>query len=175
MRHTFPAVLFLALLAADRLPAQEEAGGAAGRSEWAFAQGYYDVLDGRSGAVDLRVEYRAGPRLWFLRPWAGLEMTTDGGSFVAGGLLFDLDLPARFFLTPSFGTGIYSNGGGKDLGSPFQFRSQVELAWQFDSGGRIGLSLGHLSNGSLGDRNPGTEVLSVVISVPDSESPDGDP
>ncbi|NKB19827.1 MAG: hypothetical protein GKS01_04700 [Alphaproteobacteria bacterium] len=69
-------------------------------------------------------------------------------------------------MTPSFAVGAYDDSKGKDLGHTIEFRSGVELAWRFDNQMRLGLTLYHLSNAGIGDRNPGTEVLSLGLSVP---------
>jgi hypothetical protein len=69
-------------------------------------------------------------------------------------------------LTPSFAAGYYDNGDGVDLGHEVEFRSSIELSYRFDNRTRLGVSFYHLSNASIGDTNPGTEVLSVVYSIP---------
>ena len=47
-----------------------------------------------------------------------------------------------------------------------EFRSSLELAYRFDNRARLGLSFYHLSNASLDDNNPGTEVFSLNYSIP---------
>ena len=47
-----------------------------------------------------------------------------------------------------------------------QFRSNVEGAYRFDNRARAGVAFYHLSNASLGNDNPGTEVLSVFYAHP---------
>lgn len=63
--------------------------------------------------------------------------------------------------------GIYLHGGNQDtnLGYWLQFRSGVELGYQFSDATKIGLAFHHLSNASLGKTNPGTETLSVHYRV----------
>ena len=43
-----------------------------------FAVGWYDFNLQDNDAIDLRVEYRAPTRLAFVRPFGGIELTTDG-------------------------------------------------------------------------------------------------
>jgi hypothetical protein len=45
-------------------------------------------------------------------------------------------------------------------------RSGIEVAYRFYERSRVGLALFHLSNGGLADKNPGTEVLALSLSVP---------
>lgn len=135
-----------------------------------FGIGYFDVLDDES-AADLRLEYRSGQDLWTenLHPWIGLEGTSEGSLWGGAGLLYDiaLDEEQSIYLTPSFGGGFYTKGGGDlDLDYPLQFRTQLELSYEFTSRDRIGVAVNHLSNAGLGDSNPGTEVLSVYWHVP---------
>ena len=63
--------------------------------------------------------------------------------------------------------GIYVKGGSaKKLGHWIEFRSMAELSYKLDSGARFGIAIYHLSNASLDDFNPGTEVISFSYTVP---------
>lgn len=133
-----------------------------------FSVGYYDIMDD-DGAMDFRVEYRPDFPLLLneLRPWVGAEVTSDLSIWAGGGILYDWNVAPNWYITPSFGVGVYDEGSSdKDLDYPIEFRSQLEAAYQFDSGQRAGVAFGHLSNASLGDDNPGTEVLSLYWHVP---------
>ena len=81
---------------------------------------------------------------------------------VYSGLRKDINVKSNFFITPSFAIGYYYQEISKDLGYDLEFRSQLELSYQFESMNRIALSLNHISNASLGEENPGVE--SMVIS-----------
>jgi hypothetical protein len=132
----------------------------------AFGVGYFDIIDGDEEAVDLRLEYRSGVRLWILKPWFGGEVTTDEAICGVAGLLVDLELSDRWILTPSAGLGLYYDGGGKDLGSTVEFRTQIEIARRFQTGSRLGFAFSHISNANLDDTNPGTEILSLYYAIP---------
>jgi hypothetical protein len=132
----------------------------------ALGMGYYDINLRDDEAADFRLEYRSDLALWIVRPWAGLEVTSDGAVYGLGGVLADIDLGPRFRLTPSIGAGLYHDGDGKDLGHAVEFRSQVELSYRFEGGRRLGLAFGHISNASLGDDNPGTEILTLYYMIP---------
>ena len=128
--------------------------------------GYYDILDNHD-AADFRIEYRPGtPIIWELRPWLGAEVTSDGGVYGAGGFLYDFHMGNNWLLTPSIGAGLYADGGGKDLGSTIEFRSMLELGYQFENASRVSAGFSHISNASIGDRNPGTEILSLYYHIP---------
>ncbi len=128
--------------------------------------GYYDIFD-EDEAADIRVEYRAGtPCLWEIKPFAAAHITTDGALYGLGGLYADFELSPEWTLTPSIGAGLYSDGDGKDLGHTIEFRSQLELGYNFQNGSRVSTGLAHISNASLGNRNPGTEILSLNYYFP---------
>ena len=137
------------------------------------AVGMFDVFDNaeRNVATDMRLEY--SPSSWALykhgiltvRPFFGAEFTTDGAVYGLGGLAFDMQY-YNWYVTPSFGGGAWHNGGGKDMGSAIEFRSQVETGYQFDNHARVGVSLSHISNGNIGDENPGAEQISVYYHHP---------
>jgi hypothetical protein len=128
--------------------------------------GYYDVGKDEN-AADFRVEYRWGEKIfWQLKPWIGAEGTTDGALYGLGGFLVDWEVSDHFIITPSVGAGLYSDGGGKDLGHAIEFRSQLEFGYHFTNNTRMGLAFGHISNASIGDKNPGTEILSLYYHLP---------
>ena len=128
--------------------------------------GWYDFNDNEE-AFDFRAEYRSGYKaLGFIKPWAGIEATTEQAIYGAVGILTDLYFGRRWVVTPSFGAGLYGDGSGKDLGHTIEFRSQIELGYRFDDRSRISLALGHISNAGLGDSNPGTEIATIYYHIP---------
>jgi len=58
-------------------------------------------------------------------------------------------------ITPSFAPGYYSYGSGKDLGSALEFKSEVQLSFDMSKTTELGMSYNHISNASIGDKNPG--------------------
>lgn len=127
--------------------------------------GYFDV-DGSHGAADFRLEYRSGQPFFFLKPWLGLEATSDGAVGAFAGVLVDIYLGERVVLTPSTGVGLWEHGSGKDLGSTIEFRSTIELAYRFDDRSRLGVAFGHISNAGIDSRNPGANIATVYYSLP---------
>ena len=57
--------------------------------------------------------------------------------------------------TPSFAPGYYSYGDGKDLGHPLEFKSEVQVTLGLGDSTYLGMSYNHISNASLGSKNPG--------------------
>lgn len=134
-----------------------------------FGIGYYDIFDSNDGgAADFRMEYRSGNQFfWKLKPWVGLEANNDGSIWAGGGVNADFMPAPNIYITPSFGAGLYAQGSSdKDLGSALEFRSQLEGGYELTNGHRVGLAISHISNASIGDSNPGTEILNVYYHVP---------
>ena len=69
-------------------------------------------------------------------------------------------------LSPSFSVGGFHEGDGKDLGGAIEFRSALELAYRFENNARLGVQVGHLSNASIYDSNPGEEFVILNYSIP---------
>ncbi len=131
----------------------------------ALGVGFFDINDNEE-AAEFRIEYRGAGRLWIFKPFGGLMATSDAAVYGYGGILLDLFFGRRWVLTPSFAGGLYEDGSGKDLGHTVEVRSALELAYRFDSRARVGLSFYHISNASLAENNPGSEVLTLVYSIP---------
>ena len=151
-----------------------------------FGLGVYDIkLDGSENnqATDFRYEFRShyslldiGPEednFFFLKPFFGVEYTNDSASYFLTGIYFEDNLgelfegnKSKYYFTPSFGAGFYDDGSGKKLGNSLQFRTSFEVSYELKNKNRIGISLSHISNANLGDKNPGVEIISFSYHVP---------
>ena len=100
------------------------------------------------------------------RPLVGLMGTVRGSVYAYFGINFDLLFCDHILFAPGFAAGYYYKGQGKDLGYPIEFRSGIELAWQFNDWRRLGVHFYHLSNASIGKRNPGEESLVFYYDIP---------
>lgn len=130
--------------------------------------GYYDVLDDQDGA-DFRIDYRPQSVVLLdqLKPFLGVEATSQGSLWAGGGLIYDWNFAPNWYISPSIGAGLYTDGGSDiDLDYPVQFRSQLEISYEFEDTSRIGLYFSHMSNAGLGDTNPGTETLGLSWIIP---------
>ena len=151
-----------------------------------FGVGIFDIkFDGseKNQATDFRYEYRSeqslfdiGPEednFFFLKPFFGIEYTSDSASYFLTGIYFEDNLgelfmgnKSKYYFTPSFGAGIYDDGSGKKLGNDLQFRTSLEVSYELQNKNRIGISFSHISNANLGDKNPGVEILSFSYHIP---------
>jgi lipid A 3-O-deacylase len=132
----------------------------------AFSFGNAGLRDPRDFGPEVRVELRLNQRLWVLQPFIGTMGGQKGRRYSFAGFLVELHLSRRFILMPSFAPGFYQSGLEPDLGFPLEFRSQLELSFQFENEVRLGFSLSHLSNAHLGHRNPGVEVIALTYALP---------
>ena len=89
-----------------------------------------------------------------LSPITGALITADNATYVYTGVQAQYKL-GRLNITPSFTPGLYDEGDGKDLGHIVEFKSEIQLSLDIFKKSELGLSYNHLSNASLGDKNPG--------------------
>ena len=89
-----------------------------------------------------------------LSPITGGMITADNASYIYTGIQAQYKLGA-INLTPSFTPGLYFEGDGKDLGHILEFKSEVQLSLNIFQNSELGLSYNHISNASLGSKNPG--------------------
>ena len=87
-------------------------------------------------------------------PITGGFLTENSAAYIYTGIEANYDL-GPFKITPSFAPGIYSQGDGKDLGHPLEFKSEVQMSMDLGETTNFGMSYNHVSNASLGDKNPG--------------------
>ncbi len=89
-----------------------------------------------------------------LSPITGAMITGDNASYFYTGVQAHYKI-GSLNLTPSFAPGYYSVGNGKDLGHALEFKSEIQLSLELPKNSQLGFSYNHLSNASLGDKNPG--------------------
>jgi lipid A 3-O-deacylase len=166
MRHTIFAttLAFAAAISAPALACEP----CAQKSEYLQGGiGYYDVINGNDSTVSGSMEYQGSSVYHGLRPVAGLLATGDGGVYGYAGGRWDLPLGTYpIIIAPSFTAGAYRQGEGKDLGHALEFRSGIEVDYQLENNHRVGVSFSHISNASIGNKNPGVEILQLTYAVP---------
>ena len=89
-----------------------------------------------------------------LSPVTGALITQNSASYFYTGIQAMYKI-GNVNLTPSFTPGIYNQGDGKDLGHMVEFKSEVQLSLDLPKESQFGFSYNHISNASLGDKNPG--------------------
>jgi hypothetical protein len=163
-----------AAIAGIRAPAAEaqvSIGSPADPPRIAVGAGAFDIAPSagshRGGtAAELRSEYRFGDVLWFVSPFIGVQGTSSAAFYGYGGFGVDVNFGPNVVLTPNVAAGYFSRGSGTNLGSWWEFRSGVELAWRFEDTSRLGVAVHHTSNAGLTRRNPGEQSVLLMYSVP---------
>ena len=89
-----------------------------------------------------------------LSPITGALITADKATYFYTGVQAQYKI-GNLNLTPSFTPGLYDQGDGKDLGHILEFKSELQLSLDLPKESQLGFSYNHLSNASLGDKNPG--------------------
>jgi hypothetical protein len=129
--------------------------------------GDYDIFRKNQKAAQFGAEFRFDEIEYGLRPMIGGFGTSRGSVYGYGGIDWDVALlPHQLYLVPNFAVGAYGQGNGKDLGGALEFRSGIELDYQFNNGQQVGIALNHISNAGIYDRNPGEETLMATYNVP---------
>jgi hypothetical protein len=128
--------------------------------------GVQNLLRPKYRTGEMRIEYKPHYHYSVLYPLAGLMATWKGAVYLYGGFCLDFVIGHHFLISPDFAAGFYHQGGGRDLGYPIEFRSGIEVGWQFKSLARVGVHFYHISNASLGKRNPGEESLVFFMAFP---------
>ena len=136
---------------------------------------FFTVSVGHAGVFDrdlddpevVKLEYRFKPtRFLQLAPGFGVSRAGNNANFVFGFVERDFYVKKHWVVSPNFGAGVFNDSESLNLGYDVQFRSGIRLAYEFENKMRLGVELFHLSNGGLGDSNPGTEPAFLSLSVP---------
>ena len=88
--------------------------------------------------VAVQLEYRMGVHWWWLRPLAGMLLSSEGTQLIYAGLLLEIPLPWGIVVAPGFAPGVRTVNGARDLGSVVLFKSSVELSFPIVPGLRAG-------------------------------------
>lgn len=132
--------------------------------------GVYNILRTTENAVVFQAEYKGTPffgkKYFKVRPLLATLLTSKASFWLGGGVNFDIYLASPLTLTLGFAPGYFLRGSGKNLGYPLEMRSSIELSYRLASEARFGAQFYHLSNGSLSNKNPGTEVLVFFYAFP---------
>ncbi len=121
--------------------------------------GTFDTFRPKEKMFQFQAEVKWSACWHGIQPITALMVTEKGSVYFCAGACIDLFLAPHLVLTPSFAPGVYFKNNGKDLGYPLEFRSSISLATQFRDCNRLGIQFYHISNASLGHKNPGEESL----------------
>ena len=137
----------------------EENNNAFNEHEINFYTGMFDFSDDgqRAGLFGMQHQNENLTRdsfLGTLSPVTGFMITENNAGYVYTGVQAQYSI-GNLNITPSFSPGLYGEGDGKDLGHVLEFKSELQLSLDLFSNSELGFSYNHISNASLGEKNPG--------------------
>jgi len=150
--------VFTLVNAEDKTPEVSE-------TELNFFTGMFDFSDDKqaSGIIGLQHQnddlYRKS-FLGNLSPITGGFISEKNAMYFYTGAQAEYDL-GLITITPSFAPGYYNAGNGKDLGSALEFKTEVQMSLNLSDSTEFGMSYNHISNASLGDKNPGANSYMI--------------
>ena len=150
---SFFVIFFIFSVSAEELNLKEQ------NTEFNVYTGMFDFSDDgkRSTLIGFQHQNEDLNRNTFignLSPITGALITADAASYLYTGVQAQYKL-GFLNVTPSFTPGIYFEGDGKDLGHLIEFKSELQFSLDLSKTSELGFSYNHLSNASLGDKNPG--------------------
>ena len=129
------------------------------KTELNFFTGMFDWSDHKqaSGLIGLQhqndelfIEMDNG----IFSPITGAFITSKNAFYIYTGVQAEYQF-GSLAITPSFAPGYYGEGNGKDLGYPLEFKSEIQMSLDISDSTHLGMSYNHISNASLGNKNPG--------------------
>ena len=144
--------IFLPLKAEENMAFEKE-------HQWNFYSGTFDFSDDGAISTLFGIQHQnenlyRDSFLGVLSPITGFMMTADNAKYAYTGVQAQYKIGALNII-PSFTPGLYGEGDGKDLGHIIEFKSELQLSIDLLQNTELGFSYNHLSNASLGDKNPG--------------------
>ena len=149
-------VLFLIVVSVNYLFADEKTNN---ENQINFFSGNFDFSDHKQKALLVGFQHQnenlnRDTFLGNVSPITGGFITENSAAYIYTGIEWNVDMGGLMF-TPSFAPGLYHEGNGKDLGHVLEFKSEVQLSYNSSDNTSFGVSYNHVSNASLGDKNPG--------------------
>ena len=134
-------------------------------TELNFFTGMFDFSDDKQASGVLGIQHQTDDLfrksfLGKLSPITGGFLTEKNAFYFYTGAQAEYDL-GLFTITPSFAPGYYNSGDGKDLGSALEFKSEIQMSVNLSDSAEFGMSYNHISNASLGDKNPGANSYMI--------------
>ena len=149
-------IIIILLSAANAVVADENGN----QDQLNFFVGNFDFSDDKQKAVLIGFQHQnedliRNTFLGNVSPITGGFVTDNSAAYIYTGVEWNVDMGSGLVFTPSFAPGLYHEGDGKDLGHILEFKSEIQLSYIASESSRLGVSYNHVSNASLGDKNPG--------------------
>ena len=127
--------------------------------QYNFFIGNFDFSDDKQAALLFGFQHQneslqRDSFLGNISPITGGFITENSAAYFYTGIEWNIEM-GLFDFTPSFAPGLYHKGDGKDLGHVLEFKTEVQLSYGLSENTSFGVSYNHVSNASIGDKNPG--------------------
>ena len=131
-----------------------------GQHELNIFGGVFDFSDDKQKAGLIGIQHqdlnlKRNTFLGNVSPITGGFITENSAIYIYTGIEWNMEMGGGMTFTPSFAPGLYHEGDGKDLGHVLEFKSEVQLSYATSDLSDFAISYNHVSNASLGDKNPG--------------------
>ena len=128
--------------------------------EYNFYTGNFDFSDDKQKSILVGFQHQnenlqRNTFLGNVSPITGGFVTENSAAYIYTGVEWNYKISDKVKFTPSFAPGIYHQGNGKDLGHALEFKTEVQASYSISESTSVGMSYNHISNASLGDKNPG--------------------
>ena len=134
-------------------------------TELNFFTGMFDFSDDKQASGVLGMQHQTDDLfrksfLGKLSPITGGFLTEKSAFYLYTGAQAEYDL-GLFTITPSFAPGYYNSGDGKGLGFALEFKTEIQMSLNLSDSTEFGMSYNHISNASLGTKNPGANSYMI--------------
>ena len=151
-------IILIIVLMATKLIADEEV--KTNDNQLNFFIGNFDFSDDKQKAILVGFQHQnenlyRDTFLGNVSPITGGFVTENSAAYIYTGIEWNVEMGKKILFTPSFAPGLYHEGDGKDLGHILEFKSEVQFSYEASDNTSFGVSYNHVSNASLGDKNPG--------------------
>ncbi len=152
------SIFLLIIFSAIKLNAEEKIN--SNEHQLNFYIGNFDFSDDKQKAILVGFQHQnenliRDTILGNVSPITGGFITENSAAYIYTGIEWNVDMGSGLTFTPSFAPGLYHEGDGKDLGHVLEFKSEVQFSYAASDNTSFGVSYNHVSNASLGDKNPG--------------------
>ena len=160
MKNSYNKILLILILVSFSFTAKAQENKNINEHQYNFYTGNFDFSDDKQKAILVGFQHQNEnlERNTFLgnaSPITGGFITENSATYIYTGVEWNYALSDKLKFTPSFAPGIYNEGDGKDLGHILEFKTEVQVSYSFSESTNLGMSYNHISNASLGDKNPG--------------------
>ena len=166
MKKNFTIILNLIFLIFLIVPSfSEEKKESFDEHEFNFYTGMFDFSDDGQKAALFGIQHQnenlvRDSFLGKISPVSGFMLTENNAAYAYTGIQAQYNL-GKLNVIPSFTPGLYGQGDGKDLGHAIEFKSELQFSLDIFTNSELGFSYNHISNASLGDKNPGANSYMI--------------